>query len=79
MINPYSTHQSSTQSSIHPLTDHADETTLTNIQLNKFMGTPFKTPKPTNTFRVHSGNPNGIRVQKATNDYAEYLKTMKNG
>ena len=41
------------------------------------MGTPFKTPKPTNIFRVHAGNPNGIRVQKSTNDYAEYLQTMK--
>ena len=77
MINSYSTHQSSTQLSIHTLTDHADEPTLTNIQLNKFMGTPFKTPKPTNTLRVHAGNPNGIRVRKTTNNYAEYLQTMK--
>ena len=57
-------------------TDHPDRPTLQNLQLNNFIGDPYKNQKPPNTFRLHAGNPNGIKVEKFDNDYAEYLRSM---
>ena len=58
------------------LTDHPDMTTLQNLQLNNFIGDPYKNQKPPNTFRLHAGNPNGLNVDRLENEYAEYLRSM---
>ena len=61
-----------------PLTlmDHPEMTTLQNLELNNFIGDAYKNQKPPNTFRLHAGNPNGLKVDRLENEYAEYLRSM---